>query len=110
MLTLPIYLPDADLVFYPCFLDEREQQHLLTALTQTIDWRQDQITMYGRSLPQPRLTAWYGDPGKAYTYSGITMQPSPWTPTLLPRSTVCCSIFTETAKIAWVGIVMMNLS
>ena len=28
---------------------------------------------------QPRLTAWYGDAGIAYRYSGITMQPEPWT-------------------------------
>jgi len=32
---------------------------------------------------QPRLTAWYGDPGKAYSYSGITMQPHNWTKALL---------------------------
>src|SRR4051812_26684577 len=31
----------------------------------------------------PRLTAWYGDEGKGYTYSGITVNPDPWTPTLL---------------------------
>lgn len=76
-------LPDADIIFYPFFLNGKECDRLLTELTQTIDWRQDWITLYGRSMPQPRLTAWYGDPGKSYTYSGITMHPSAWTPTLL---------------------------
>jgi alkylated DNA repair dioxygenase AlkB len=83
MLVVPILLPDADLVFYPSLLSQWESDRLLTELTQTIDWRQDSITIYGRSLPQPRLTAWYGDVGKSYTYSGITMQPTPWTATLL---------------------------
>ncbi|MBW4580529.1 MAG: alpha-ketoglutarate-dependent dioxygenase AlkB [Tildeniella nuda ZEHNDER 1965/U140] len=76
-------LPDAEIAFYPSLLDEQDSDRLLAKLTQTIDWRQDWITVYGRSLPQPRLTAWVGDPGKAYTYSGITMQPSGWTDTLL---------------------------
>ncbi len=33
-------------------------------------------------MPLPRLTAWYGDEGKSYTYSGIEQHPDPWTPTL----------------------------
>lgn len=39
--------------------------------------------MYGRTVPIPRLTAWHGDDGKSYTYSGITMHPEPWTMPLL---------------------------
>jgi alkylated DNA repair dioxygenase AlkB len=30
-------------------------------------------------MPQPRLTAWYGDPGRSYTYSGLTLEPLAWT-------------------------------
>ena len=83
MFTIPLRLPDAEIIFYPHFLDGQESDRLLTQLTEMIDWRQDWITIYGRSMPQPRLTAWYGDPGKSYTYSGITMHPSLWTRTLL---------------------------
>ncbi len=79
----PLQLPDADILFYPCLIDEQESDRLFTELIQTIGWRQDSITIYGRSIPQPRLTAWYGDPGKSYSYSGITMFPTPWTSTLL---------------------------
>ncbi|MEO7766884.1 MAG: alpha-ketoglutarate-dependent dioxygenase AlkB, partial [Ferruginibacter sp.] len=32
---------------------------------------------------QPRLTAWLGDTTRAYSYSGITMQPQNWTKSLL---------------------------
>ena len=43
-----------------------------------IAWKQDWIQLYGKKIPLPRLTAWYGDPGKSYTYSGIKSEPSPW--------------------------------
>ncbi|HEY9641672.1 MAG TPA: alpha-ketoglutarate-dependent dioxygenase AlkB [Coleofasciculaceae cyanobacterium] len=83
MSPVPLQLPDADIVFYPALLSAQASDRLFTTLTPTISWRQDWIKIYGRSLPQPRLTAWYGDPGKSYTYSGITMQPLPWTSLLL---------------------------
>ena len=38
--------------------------------------------MWGRRIPQPRLTAWYGDPGARYAYSGLELDPLPWTPLL----------------------------
>ena len=44
-------------------------------------WRSEQITVWGKQHPQPRLTAWYGT--AAYTYSGLTLQPLPFTPLLL---------------------------
>jgi alkylated DNA repair dioxygenase AlkB len=51
---------------------------LLTDLDQAIRWRQDTLRMFGRTLPLPRLTAWYGDPAAVYVYSGIRNEPSPW--------------------------------
>lgn len=87
MLTIALALPDADIVLYPSLLPQPECDCLFAELTQTVDWRHDSIAIYGRSLLQPRLTAWYGDLGKSYTYSGITMQPAPWTPTLLDLKT-----------------------
>lgn len=48
-----------------------------------IRWRQDSLKLYGKSIPLPRLTAWYGDPGAAYTYSGIKSEPNPWNEGLL---------------------------
>jgi alkylated DNA repair dioxygenase AlkB len=34
--------------------------------------------MFGKSMKVPRLQAWYGDAGTAYTYSGLKMQPLLW--------------------------------
>jgi len=43
-----------------------------------IKWTQDYIKIYGKRLPLPRLTSWYGDPGAAYSYSGIKSEPNGW--------------------------------
>ncbi len=54
-------------------------------------WRQDRIRIHGRELPVPRLNVWYGDAGRAYSYSGIELEAHPWTPALLEikRSVEC---------------------
>lgn len=48
-----------------------------------INWKQDSIKLYGKAIPLPRLTTWYGDSGKSYTYSGITSKPNEWNKGLL---------------------------
>ena len=48
-----------------------------------IHWHHDQIKMYGKEVFLPRYSAWHGDDDKPYTYSGLTLQPSPWNKGLL---------------------------
>jgi alkylated DNA repair dioxygenase AlkB len=76
-------LPDGDVVFYPAFFTAGDADRLLQELLATTAWRQERITLYGKPIEIPRLTAWYGDEGTGYTYSGIVNDPLPWTPALL---------------------------
>jgi len=76
-------LPDANVILYDNFFSSKESDKLYTALINKIQWQQDEIKMFGKTIDLPRLTAWYGDPGCAYTYSGITMQPQAWNNDLL---------------------------
>ena len=55
---------------------------LFLALQSEVPWRAEAITMFGKSVMQPRLVAWFGDEHCSYTYSGRTMTPEPWTPLL----------------------------
>ena len=48
-----------------------------------IRWQHDSVSMFGKAHPLPRLSAWYGDNNRPYTYSGITLQPKPWNTVLL---------------------------
>jgi len=52
-----------------------------------VPWRAEEVTVWGRLVLQPRLTAWYGDAGANYAYSGIQLRPHPWTPLLLDIKT-----------------------
>jgi alkylated DNA repair dioxygenase AlkB len=56
---------------------------VLHRLIDEVPWRAENIVVWGRTYPQPRLIAWYGNAGKNYTYSGIQLTPLPWTETLL---------------------------
>ena len=60
----------------------READTWLQRLLQEVNWKQDQITLFGRTHPLPRLTCWMGDPGCSYTYSGVFNPIEPWPPLL----------------------------
>ncbi len=55
----------------------------LWRLVGEVPWEQRTIKIWGREHPQPRLVAWYGDPDCAYSYSGIRLNPIPWTDLIL---------------------------
>jgi alkylated DNA repair dioxygenase AlkB len=69
--------------FYPDFFPAEAATQYFENLLGEIDWKQQPIKIFGKAVMQPRLTAWYGDPGKTYAYSGISLQPLAWTETLL---------------------------
>ncbi|MBA4319830.1 MAG: alpha-ketoglutarate-dependent dioxygenase AlkB [Flavobacterium sp.] len=77
----PIFLnlPDAEIIYYPHFFDKKEANAIFAQLTNDIPWQQDDIRVFGKTHPQPRLTALFGNEGKPYSYSNIKMQPHPWT-------------------------------
>ena len=60
---------------------------ILDDILEGLVWRNDFITMYGKTHPLPRLTAWYGEKGLVYKYSGIKMVAVEWTPILLKLKT-----------------------
>jgi DNA-N1-methyladenine dioxygenase (EC 1.14.11.-) len=79
-----LLLPDAELHYYPQFLDSEEAWLLLRRLQQQVEWRQDRVRLFGREHPIPRLQAFYSDPGIHYTYSRLRLAGQAWLPVLLP--------------------------
>ena len=75
-------LPGAELVLISEVWSRVEGDLLCERLIQELQWRQDKISMFGQTHNVPRLNAWYGDPGHSYSWSGIEMDPIPWTSTL----------------------------
>jgi alkylated DNA repair dioxygenase AlkB len=54
-------------------------ERLFTALLESVDWKNDEVIMFGKRIVTKRKTAWYGDKPFAYTYSKITRTALPWT-------------------------------
>jgi alkylated DNA repair dioxygenase AlkB len=65
------------------FFHSDEADNYLNAIVCSAPWRQEPIKIFGRSVLQPRLTAWMGDPGASYRYSGLLMTPEPWSEPVL---------------------------
>lgn len=75
-------LQDLEMIYYPNLFDEKESDLLLKELIKTTKWQQDIITVFNKNHLQPRLTAFYGNDGKPYSYSNVTMKPHFFTPML----------------------------
>lgn len=80
---IDLNLPDSKIRYYPNFLEKGKADYYFEILKNTIPWQQDDIKVYGKVYPQPRLTALYGNNNKPYSYSNITMQPHQYTKELL---------------------------
>ena len=80
-------IPDADVLYLRHLELSQADGQILQRLIAEIPWRVQKVMVWGRQVLQPRLTAWYGDPGTNYAYSGIELHPQPWTPLLLDIKT-----------------------
>ena len=76
-------IENGEYIFFPNFFSKAESDLLLNGLRNNIVWKQESMNMYGKKIDFPRLTAWYGNNDKPYSFSGITLQPLPWTSEIL---------------------------
>lgn len=76
-------IENGEYIFFPNFFSRAESDLLLKSLRNNIVWKQESMNMYGKKIDFPRLTAWYGNNDKPYSFSGITLQPLPWTSEIL---------------------------
>jgi hypothetical protein len=74
MKTETFKLPDAELIYYPDFIETEKADFLYEHLLNSIPWKQQNIKLFGREIPQPRLTAFFAEKGISYTYSGLQLQ------------------------------------
>ena len=74
---------DGYATYFPNVFDQDSCATLFASLAATINWKQDQLYMFGQLITTKREVAWVGDSGCAYTYSGVKKIPQAWTPELL---------------------------
>jgi len=75
-------LQDAEIDYYPQFFEIESAHLLFEELYQNTPWIEEDIRVYGKVYKQPRLTAFYANNKKTYSYSNISMTPHPFTPVL----------------------------
>lgn len=80
---LNLKLPDSEIFYYRNFLSLEEADHYLRIFKTTVLWQQDDIKVFGKVYPQPRLTALFGNNNEPYSYSNITMQPQKFSKELI---------------------------
>ncbi|TPX35130.1 hypothetical protein SmJEL517_g02416 [Synchytrium microbalum] len=79
------YLPRTTglILFNPTFLSFKRSTEVLSALISSLPWQCKDIKMFGKDVKEPRLTVWMGDSSASYKYSGVLLQPTPWTPLVI---------------------------
>ena len=80
---------DGEAIYYPGDLLPLSNPSWLDILTDSIAWSNDTVKMFGKTLTLNRKSAWYGDSGAAYSYSGIRREPLQWTEELLMIKKSC---------------------
>ena len=79
----PIEIRNGTYLYIENFFTRSEADYFLNDFINNIVWEQQSMNMYGKLIPFPRLTTWYGDNDKPYSFSGITLKPHPWNESLL---------------------------
>lgn len=95
---------DGSAVLHRQFFDINEATNLFEALADKIGWENHNIVMFGKKVPEPRLSAWHSVDDRPYTYSGLTRTPQPFTKVLHDIRVLC-----EAAAGARFNSVLVNL-
>ena len=56
-----IDVPDSDVSVWPELFSTQESDRFMRLLSKNINWKQEEIKMFGKVHNVPRLTAWYGE-------------------------------------------------
>ena len=75
-------LPNAELIYIPNFFSKERADSYFKTIETKAKWQHDDITIFGKTHKQPRLTALFGESNQPYGYSNIIMYPKPLTSTL----------------------------
>ncbi|CAZ98383.1 alpha-ketoglutarate-dependent dioxygenase AlkB family protein [Zobellia galactanivorans] len=76
-------LPGADVTLFENFFSLEESNRLFNNLLKNTPWQQEHITIHGKNVNYPRLTAWYGDVSKDIQYTNTKSKMHLWNADLL---------------------------
>jgi len=74
---------DGTVLYYGKLWNSQQANHYFDRLLNTIEWKNDEVILYGKLIVTKREVAWYGDQDFEYTYSNKTKRALTWTSELL---------------------------
>jgi alkylated DNA repair dioxygenase AlkB len=70
---------DGEAIYFGKIFNEEQSTFYLNNLLKTIDWKQDEVILFGKRIITARKVAWYGENNIKYTYSKVTKTALPFT-------------------------------
>lgn len=64
-------------------ISKKKADRFYELLFKNIDWKNDEVAIFGKHVTTKRKVGWYGDSDYSYRYSNISKQALPWTRELL---------------------------
>ena len=80
---------DGSAVLAPDFLSESDADSIFSGLLSQTPWEHNSIRLFGKDVPEPRLSTWHAEADLPYTYSGVPRTPHPWKEPLSSLRTAC---------------------
>jgi len=82
-MSIQLTIPDAEILLYEGSSSPLMGTDFFDTLLNEIPWREETITLFGKTHLQPRMLEFLGDQGIEYTYSRKRYRAIPWTDSLL---------------------------
>lgn len=74
---------DGEVIYYGPIMSGKETVIWLANLMDEINWKNDEVNLFGKQIITKRMVAWYGDKKYTYTYSNTIRTAEVWTPELI---------------------------
>lgn len=74
---------NGEVFYYGKVMNQIVADSCFRSLLQDIEWKNDEVKIFGKLIITKRKVAWYADSGVSYTYSNTTKMGSAWTDDLL---------------------------
>jgi len=70
---------DGTVNYYGTIFSSVDSKKYFEALLETIEWKNDEIILFGKKIVTKRKVAWYGELGVEYAYSNTSKKAIGWT-------------------------------
>ncbi len=78
LLTSELLPFDGTATLYEGFLDFEFASRAFNQIRDESDWEQPEITIFGNTVLEPRLSTWHNELGEGYKYSGVMRRAQPF--------------------------------